>query len=391
LLLFFKKEVLAFLPQEPHLHAEIAGAGFAGLTAAIALRRRGWTVRVHEKDPELRAFGAGIYIWENGLRVLHAIGAYDDVLRGAHQAPAYESRRDGEMVSFQPVNGAHPYCVLTMTRQHLYAPILASAQREGVEIVTSSEATAAEPDGILCLADGRRLKADLVIAADGVRSPTRDSLGLPVARRRYQDGIIRVLVERSGLAGGAWDHVIDFWAFSPRVLRILYTPCEDDLLYFAMMAPLEDAAANTLPLDPAIWTKAFPMLAPAIDAIGARGRYDVYETTRLDRWSVGRVAIVGDSAHAMPPTLAQGAGCAMMNALSLAEIVSGTTDIPDALQRWESRERALTDHTQARAAELAHTRELGSGMKWDDVGLRAAHHIPTGSNPDGFARRHERR
>ena len=41
-------------------HAEIAGAGFAGLVAAIALRQRGWSVRVHEQSPELRAFGAGI-------------------------------------------------------------------------------------------------------------------------------------------------------------------------------------------------------------------------------------------------------------------------------------------------------------------------------------------
>lgn len=67
-------------------HAEIAGAGFAGLTAAIALRQRGWRVHVHEMSRELRAFGAGIFIWENGLRVLAAVGAYDDVMRGSHAA-----------------------------------------------------------------------------------------------------------------------------------------------------------------------------------------------------------------------------------------------------------------------------------------------------------------
>jgi 2-methyl-3-hydroxypyridine 5-carboxylic acid dioxygenase len=120
--------------------------------------------------------------------------------------------------------------------------------------------------------------------------------------------------------------------------------------------------------------------------IGSRGRHDVYETTRLDTWSVGRVAIVGDAAHAMPPQLAQGACCAMMNALSLAQFVSDGTEITGALQRWEAEERALTDHTQARSAELARTRALGSGMQWDDVGLRAALHVPTGSRPDDYAR-----
>ena len=83
------------------MHAEIAGAGFAGLAAAIALRQRGWSVRVHEKEAALRAFGAGIFVWENGLRVLHAIGAYDDVVRGAPQPSAYESRRDGVSVTLE--------------------------------------------------------------------------------------------------------------------------------------------------------------------------------------------------------------------------------------------------------------------------------------------------
>src|SRR6516225_2712931 len=57
-------------------HAEIAGAGFAGLTAACALAQRGWSVRVHERADRLRTTGAGIYIYENGLRVLEAVGAY---------------------------------------------------------------------------------------------------------------------------------------------------------------------------------------------------------------------------------------------------------------------------------------------------------------------------
>src|SRR5262249_53681649 len=131
------------------MHAEIAGAGFAGLAAAIALRRRGWSVRVHEKEAELRAFGAGIFIWENGQRALEAIGAYADVARGAHQAPGYETRRNGVCVSFEAINGSNPFLLMTMTRQHLYAAILASAAREGIDIVTRSEVLAARPDGAL--------------------------------------------------------------------------------------------------------------------------------------------------------------------------------------------------------------------------------------------------
>jgi 2-methyl-3-hydroxypyridine 5-carboxylic acid dioxygenase len=368
------------------MHAEIAGAGFAGLAAAIALHRRGWSVIVHEKEAELRAFGAGIFIWENGQRALQAIGAYADVARGAHQAPGYETRRNGVCVSFEAINGGNPFLLMTMTRQHLYSAILASVAREGIEIVTRSEAVAARPEGILELAGGGHRKADLVIAADGVRSAVRESLGVACSRRKYQDGIVRVLVDRGNFIGGSWDHVIDFWAFGARTLRILYAPCEDGRLYMAMMSPRDDKEASKLPIDPAVWVGAFPMLAPAIEGVGSRGRYDVYETTRLDTWSVGRVAIIGDAAHAMPPTLAQGACLAMMNALSLAEFVGHGSDLTADLQRWEKAERALTDHTQSRSAELARTRALGSGMQWDDIGMRAARHVPTGSRAEDFPR-----
>ena len=368
------------------MHAEIAGAGFAGLAAAIALRRRGWSVRVHEKEAELRAFGAGIFIWENGQRVLQAIGAYDDVARGAHQAPGYETRRNGVNVSFEKINGANRFLLMTMTRQHLYSAIIASARREGIEILTSSEVVGAKPEGVLELAGGTRLEADLVIAADGVRSAVRDSLGIPVARHKYQDGIVRVLVDRAPFMGGDWEHVIDFWAFEPRTLRILYAPCEDGKLYFAMMAPRADKEAATLPINPKVWGDVFPMLLPGIETIGDRGRYDVYETTKLQSWSHGRIAIIGDAAHALPPTLAQGACLAMMNALSLAEIVTAGSDLEASLETWEAQERPLTDHTQARSAELAATRALGAGMQWDDIGLRAAQHVPFGTRPEEFAR-----
>ena len=100
------------------------------------------------EEPHLRAFGAGIFIWENGLRVLHALGAYEDVLRDAHQAPAYETRRDGVCIAFEQINGGNRYRLLTMTRHHLYAAILASAQREGVELCTQSEAVGAQPEGV---------------------------------------------------------------------------------------------------------------------------------------------------------------------------------------------------------------------------------------------------
>jgi 2-methyl-3-hydroxypyridine 5-carboxylic acid dioxygenase len=360
-------------------HAEIAGAGFAGLAAATALCQRGWSVRVHETNPALRAFGAGIYIWSNGLKVLEALGAYPAVTAGAFRPRRYQTRTHNEVTSDQPVNQDGADTLLTMTRQHLYTGMLAAAKRAGAQIVTNSTAVGAAADGILLLSDGSRLPADLVIGADGVRSQVRESFALGQRRRQYADGLIRILAARGPLKGGDWDNVIDFWHVRGRTLRILYTPVSDDELYLAMMAPVADVEAAAVPVQPEPWIACFPQLAPVLTQLGDRGRYDSYETTMLDRWSEGRVAILGDAAHAMPPTLAQGAGLAISNALGLAVALDECATVPEALLLWEKRERPMTDHTQRRAAEIADQRVLAGGMDWDDEGLRAARSTPTGT------------
>src|SRR5260370_10709448 len=71
---------------------EMGGGGLAGVTAACALAQRGWRVRVHERADRLRTAGAGINVYENGLRVLEALGAYEDTIRDGARARLRETR-----------------------------------------------------------------------------------------------------------------------------------------------------------------------------------------------------------------------------------------------------------------------------------------------------------
>ncbi|MDD9993662.1 MAG: NAD(P)/FAD-dependent oxidoreductase, partial [Rhodospirillales bacterium] len=179
-------------------HAEIAGGGFTGLVMGAALAQAGWTVRVHERTEEIRAFGAGIWIWDNGVRVLKAIGAADDALEGCTEAPTYISwdakGRYIDEVPFAPISSTDRSRMFCITRQQLLSAILGAAERAGVEIVTGSTAAAARPEGVLITEDGREWPADLVIGADGINSKVRDSLGLLRSRKPHVDGAIRVLV-----------------------------------------------------------------------------------------------------------------------------------------------------------------------------------------------------
>jgi 2-polyprenyl-6-methoxyphenol hydroxylase-like FAD-dependent oxidoreductase len=330
-------------------HAEIAGAGFAGLTAAAALARRGWTVRVHERGDEVRAFGAGIWIWENGVRVLAAVGAADDAFR--HCVPA------GEFLNWDP-RGRHVHCatfptapapgrarLFCVTRQRLLMALLGAATRAGAEVLTRSLVVRARPEGEVETADGRRFRADLVVGADGVNSRVRDSLGLLARRTRHIDGAIRVLVPHLPDHADSWpDRTLREWWSGRR--RVLYTPCDREVFYLCFTAPVADREGAQVPMHKASWTRAFPHLASLVARVGPDTRYDVFETTRLHRWSAGRVAVVGDAAHSMVPGLGQGCGTALVNALSLAETVHAAPDQGAALAAWEAARRPLTEHTQ---------------------------------------------
>lgn len=364
---------------KPRRHAEIAGAGFAGLAAAIALTQRGWSVRVHEANAELRELGAGIFVWDNGLATLDALGVLDEVLENSVAPPASEIRIDGERQSLQQANTDTTFAMRTMTRQALYGAVLTGARRQGVRIVTGSRVAGASEAGELILEDGQRLSADLVIGADGVRSCVRDSL--PIAKRRvgYDKGIFRFLVNRDGFRDGDWENVIDFWTHSPATRRILYVPCNDETAYLAIMASTSDEQGVQTPIDKALWSGGFPMLAPLIERIEGAGKFDTYQATRIEAWQCGKVALIGDAAQAMPPTLGQGAGIAMMNALALAVALDEAASVPEALDMWEARERPFTDHTQARAEELAAMGADRSSLPKREVGLHAAQHLPSGA------------
>jgi len=323
---------------------EIAGAGFAGLTAACALAQRGWQVHVHERSDQLRTTGAGIYVYENGLRVLEAIGAYAAAVEGAPIAHMREVRdHHDRIISVHRWQGSR---VFSIVRQRIINALGEVASRAGVEIIFNSEVVGADASGELLLSGGQRLKADLVIGADGTNSRVRDALGLIAKRKRLIDGATRLLIDKTPAERAATEHratTVEYWSGSRRVL---YTPCSENDIYIALTMLNSDAAATAVPIDKALWKRSFPHIEPLIDRIGTEGRYDPFELIKLRRWSAGKVAVIGDAAHALPPNIGQGGGCAMMNALALAVHLDRHREVEDALTAWEAAERPLTDHTQ---------------------------------------------
>ncbi|AHH20969.1 putative monooxygenase [Nocardia nova SH22a] len=377
--------------------AEIIGAGIGGLTAATALAQRGWQIRLHERESEIRAIGAGIYVWGNGLATLRALGLHDEAVIGAHIGPTLESRdRRGRTVERLTINGPDQPQVKTIMRDRLIRTLVAGAVRAGVEIRTGSEIVAADPAGAVFDSAGTRFGADLVVAADGVNSRIRDTLGVPMRRIRSTQGAIRLTVPWTQEFVAPEDRGSYLEFFSGR-RRVLYTPSSAEHLYVALVADTSDTAATTVPIDVDSWVRSFPALETLIRSLAeVPGRWDTFEFIRLRRWSTGRVAFLGDAAHAQPPYLGQGGGCAMMNALGLADAVSAAPQaITKALGVWEATERPTIEHTQRwsyglrllnNLPDAARSPLLRTVDRMPILGrsrLRAAVTIPTGC--DAFA------
>lgn len=380
------------------LHVEIAGAGMAGLVAGAAFAQKGWSVRIHDRYPSLRIEGFCVTLWENGLRVLEALSAYEAAV--ALGSPIFYTAHAQSARSSQRIS--HQKRVFRVSRKYVTQALADEAQKAGAELVFRSAAIGADPAGALIMEDGRRLEADLVIGADGVNSKVRNSLNLAKKQKVFGEGAMRITVSRSSSGYSADESAVssELWSGSRRLISGLCGPAEH---YFALACMEDDEAGKATPVDVESWTRSFPTLGHVFERAlrevdWSRVAWSNFQDIRLKSWSRGKVAMVGDAAHAMPPNLGQGGNCAMMTALALAKHVDEAPSIDAGLATWERTERPLIEHIQNWSSAYQRLTKLPSFARsfvfWlvgnikplRDQYLKGANHWPTGAVDYRFAR-----
>lgn len=340
--------------------AHVVGAGIAGLAAAAALARAGWHVVVLEQSPEAREFGAGIYLKENSLQPLDAVGVSQRLeAAGTKLDEIRIVDETGRPVAARDVRSER---VIVTLRADLHSALLLVAAESGAEIRTGSTAMGAAPDGTLWLADGTALQSDLVIGADGFRSAVRDTLGLAKRVKTLGDGATRVLVPRGDEPAVS----TEYWAAQRRVG---IAPCSAEDTYVFIIGPESDARGVRLPVNVEHWSAAFPHLREIFERIppGA-GVHHAHSYVRCHRWVSGRVALLGDAAHAQPPNFGQGAGLAIANAFLLAEVLGEADSVEVGLERWNEQAFPVARNVQRLTTWYDH---LGYRCPAPVTGLRA--------------------
>ena len=321
-------------------HAEIAGGGIGGLGLGLMLARNGWSVRIHERSPVIREIGSAISLRNNCITVLERHGAFARIEPlGSMLREEFHFDAQGRFLQKRSLAGHHR--TLVISRQALVDGLAAAAREAGAEIVTASQIVNADPAGALIDEGGRRWPADLVVGADGVNSKVRPALGPGSTFRILDTRVDRYLVDTRAFASEG--QMFEHWSGNRRVGIM---PGGPGRTYVYTVMPGNDEAAGRMPLDVEDWTRAFPRLRGAFEELSrSEATQSLYPLVRCPKWSRGRIALLGDAAHGMPPTLGQGAGLTMMNGHALATLVSRMDDVPQALERWENSVRYISDAT----------------------------------------------
>lgn len=323
----------------------VIGAGIGGLAAALALRGRGADVTVLEQAGAVTEIGAGLQISPNGLAVLRALGLEAALARNAPRARAVvlrDYRRMGEVLRLDLTRLAPGQRYYFVHRADLIDLLAGAARRAGVQLrllqkVASVDA-GTKPE--LRLSNGARLRGEIVIGADGLRSTARAALN-------GDDGAVFT-------GQVAWRATVSNDLGLAAEAQVFMAPGRHLVCY-----PLRDGALVNLVAvqergqwaaegwnhadDPANLRAAFADFgAPAqalLERVAEVRLWGLFRHPVAARWHGGGLAILGDAAHPTLPFLAQGANLALEDAWVLADCLDGAPAVGAGLAQYQARRR----------------------------------------------------
>ncbi|MEU9147952.1 NAD(P)/FAD-dependent oxidoreductase [Streptomyces sp. NPDC048349] len=314
-------------------NAVVVGAGVGGLATAIGLRRAGWTVTVLEGRTALERYGTAFGIHPTAQSALERLGL-GEVLR-AHAVPYREAgirRPDGRVLAALPLGRIERKAgrpELLISRPRLIDALLAGLDGAGgAQLVYGQRLT-----------DPAALEADLVVGADGINSAVRAAHFGRSSRPRTTGSVawIGIAGFETGVYGETWGEGRFFGMTPVEPGRTNWYATVPD----APTAPGANAA-DALRAAFAGWHDPIPrVLAETDPATWIRYEMRHLHPALPSFVASGRVALVGDAAHAMTPNLGQGACTALLDAEALTRAVAtaGPDALPAALRAYDAERR----------------------------------------------------
>jgi len=359
------------------MNITIIGAGMAGLTTGIALKKFGHQVSIYEQAEQILPVGAAISLWSNGVKCLNYLGLTDQVaqLGGQMDNLAYVDGLTGDVMtqfSLYPLIeevGQRPYPVSRAELQNMLMDEFGHA-----DIHLGKKMVALNDDGqqvTVSFADGSEIQTDLLVGADGTHSMTRAYVLGENVPRRYAG-----YVNWNGLVEVSEDLApADQWTtFVGEGKRASLMPVANNRFYFFFDVPLPVGLENERSQYKTLLKEYFkdwcPQVQKLIEAIDEQrtNRVEIHDIEPFADFYKGNVVIVGDAAHSTTPDIGQGGCQAMEDAIYLARALQiNTLGLQDSLRRYQNKRNERANELVLRArkrCDVTHMKDKEVTMEW---------------------------
>lgn len=378
------------LPNMTRKKVLIAGGGISGMAAALALAQSGWQTSVLERASAFSEVGAGIQLGPNVTRVLQGWGLGPQLQAVAAFPPELQVRcaQGGRLLGRLPLGeramrlyGA-PYA--TVHRADCHALLASAAQEAGAQIHAGQALERWESDdaGVRAFTAQAEHEAQALIGADGLWSVVRQTLLADGPPQPIGHLAWRAMLNQADLPAALRSSCVTLW-LGERMHAVQYPVRRGEWLNLVVIT--QDAQAEQA-REPGwdLQANAYDLLAqtgavcaPLRELLEAAGQASVNPyawrlwqlcvrppVQSAGQMAQGRVTLLGDAAHPMPPYLAQGAGMAIEDAQALGSCLKDEQALPQQLARYAERRWMRCARVQKRALRNAEIFHASGFMLW---------------------------
>lgn len=353
----------------------IIGAGIGGLTTAIALKQKGFDVKVYEAAPEIRPLGAGIVMATNAMLVFQRLGIADKIKNTGylikegficdHRWKPIQ-QMDVDYASKKYGVGSYAFY-----RADLHKVLIDELSKGTVELDHKlNSLTCAENKVHLKFENHQEKEVDFVIGADGIKSTVRESLFGKSTYRYSGQTCWRSIVEMS-VPTKFKNATYELWGSKAGLRFGIVAVGENKIYFFATEKSGEGGKDKTETLKADLLTK-FAEFGIEVSSILQQAdpakiiRTDIYDLAPIKHWFQDRMVLLGDAAHATTPNLGQGGCQAVEDAFVLVKSLVEKSDIFEAFEGYQRTRFAKANYVVKTSWQLGQITNTTSAL----IGLR---------------------